>query len=84
MIEYTVYERDYWVEVGEYTVGADLLSQGSWSLEKGEVMVSDEDPTFYNFVVFEADIEVDLGSSFCLIEDAVRTILCNIYWHEVA
>ena len=81
MIEY---ERDYWVEVGEYTVGADLLSQGSWSLEEGEVMVSDVDPTFYNFVVFEDDIEVDLGSSFCLIEDTVRTILCNIYWHEVS
>ena len=46
------YERDYWVEVGEYTVGADLLSQGSWSLEEGKVMVSDEDPTFYNFVCF--------------------------------
>lgn len=78
------YERDYWVEVGEYTVGADLLSQGSWSLKGGEVMVSDVDPTFYNFVVFEDDLEVDLGSALDLIEDAVHTILCNIYWHEVA
>jgi hypothetical protein len=71
-------ERDFWVDVGSYSVGADLYEEGTWEIDPEGFMVADEDPVFFNFVWFykgEYDCVTDI------VPDIVAIILKNIYWN---
>ena len=73
-------ERDFWVEVGDYSVGADLYEESTWEIDDEGFMIVSEDPVFYNYVWFDlwtARSVPQIGS----LEGTVDLILKNIYWN---
>jgi len=71
-------ERDYWVEVGDYSVGADLYEEGTWEIDPEGFMVADEDPVFHNYVWFKRGLPC---APLFSLEKTVDLILKNIYWN---
>jgi|5B_taG_2_1085324.scaffolds.fasta_scaffold26541_3 hypothetical protein len=76
-------ERDYWVEVGDYTVGADLYAQGTWEIDPEGFLVADEDPVFYKYAWFYKGEPCEVIPSDPDESSFVPLILNNIYWNEV-
>ena len=70
-------ERDYWVEVGDYSVGADLYEEGTWEIDPEGFMVAELDPVFHDYVWFYKGeyTGVDIPN------EIVDLILKNIYWN---
>jgi len=75
-------EREYWCSFPyagkEYTVGADLFSQGLWHLEEDTGRTyEDESPSFYKYVAYVGEKEAKVTPDIAALADL---ILCNIYW----